>query len=203
MRTITPALVAAAVAGLATLSTPAVAGGLGVMGTGGFRQMPAYFYNAEGDQGIDWQSRPSYGFGLEGILGDKDDRIMGVVRFYTLFDQPTQEPDLSGEEGDTSEYVYPAAHEEEAITVGAATVGVQWGIFGDPTGVQFIATTMAGTAFLTSDNLEFFIFEPGVGVSWTTSDRIQVFGNANWQVRFRKTFSQGANVTAGVRYLFD
>lgn len=173
------------------------------MATGGFRQMPAYFYNAELEQGIDWQSRPSYGFGVDGVLGDKDDRILGIFRFYTLFDQPTVEPDLSGEEGDTSEYVFPAAHEEPVVTVGAATVGVQWGLYGDPTGLQLTASTMAGTAFLTSDNLEFFIFEPGVGFSWTTNDRIQVFGNANWQLRFRKKFTQGANVVAGVRYLFD
>jgi hypothetical protein len=203
MRSTTPLLAASAVAGLAMLSTPAEAGGIGVLGTGGFRQVPAYFYDAERNQGIDWQSRPSYGLGIEGVLGDKDDRILGICRFYSLWDQPTLEPDLSDEEGDTSEYVFPPAHEQSAVTVGAATIGVQWGIFGDPTGLQFVASTMAGTAFLSSDSLEFFIFEPGVGVSWTTNDRIQVFGNANWQVRFRKNFSQGGNVVAGVRYLFD
>ena len=119
-----------------------------------------------------------------------------------MWDTPTKDPDLSAE-GDTSDFVFPDAASQDPVNVGAATVGVQWGIFGDPTGLQFVISTMAGTAFITTDNQEFFIFEPGVGGTWTTNDRLQFFATANWQVRFRKQFWQGANAVAGVRYLFD
>ena len=203
MRLISSTLAVASTAALVSWSAPAEAGGLGVSGIAGFRQAPAYFYDEDLDQGIDWQSRPSMGFGIDTVLGDKDNRILGIARFSTLVDSPLNEPDLSGEEGDTSLYTYPAAHEEDPVTVGVISVGVQWGVYGDPTGFQLVLSSMAGSGFLTSDNQEFFLLEPGVGATWTTNDRFQFYGVANYQLRFRKSFSQGANAVAGVRYLFD
>lgn len=204
MRFLSTLTALAAAVGVATFSPAAQAGGVGVFATPGFRQMPAYFYNSAGDQDIDWQLPGSYGFGVEGILGDKDDRIMGVARFYYLSDASIKDPDTSGAEIDELDgFLYPDAASEPASGAGAASVGIQWGIFGDPTGLQFVVSTMAGTAFITTDNLEFFMFEPGAGVTYTVNDQFQFFGLANYQLRFRKQFTSGGNVALGARFLFD
>ena len=208
MRSLTTFTALAAAVGVAAFSSTAEAGGVGVFATPGVRQMPAYFYNSAGDQGIDWQLPGSYGFGVEGILGDKDDRIMGIARFYYLSDLPVSDPDtgnaeVTPEDGALDGYVYPPAADQPASAAGAAAVGIQWGIFGDPTGLQFVLSTVAGTAFITTDNLEFFMFEPGAGVTYTVNDQFQFYGVANYQLRFRKRFTSGANVVAGARFLFD
>src|SRR5262245_8365116 len=62
----------------AIASAPAHAGGLGIVATGGMHTDRAYYYNAEGEQGIDNQTLPQAGIGIEGLLGDRDDKILGM-----------------------------------------------------------------------------------------------------------------------------
>ena len=86
---------------------------------------------------------------------------------------------------------------------GAVTMGVQWGLWGDPGGFQLIGTTVFGSTFITRDNSEYLIAEAGVGVSHMMSDRLQLSGTLNFAGRYRKqiTIAEGAYVSA--RYLFD
>ncbi|MFT5686575.1 MAG: hypothetical protein ACI8RZ_007531, partial [Myxococcota bacterium] len=92
----------------ATFSAPAFAGGVGIMTTGGLHEAKAYYYDDLGRQGVDTQQRPNAGFGAEVMLGDKDDRIMGLMRIYSNVDWPKNEPTLDGVSED--EAIYPAAH---------------------------------------------------------------------------------------------
>lgn len=185
----------------ATLSAPAFAGGVGIMGTGGLHEAKAYYYDDLGRQGIDTQQRPNAGFGGEVLLGDKDDRIQGLMRIYANVDWPTNEPTLSGVDAD--EAIYPAAHLEAPRVDGTITMGVQWGLWGDPTGFQLTATTLFGSAFITPDNLEHLIAEGGVGATYMMSDRLQLAGTLAFAGRYRKqiTISESAFISA--RYLFD
>lgn len=190
--------------GLMTASAPAFAGGIGVIGSGGFQSAKAYYYNIEGEQGVDTQFRPSTSVGGEAILGDPDDKFIGVVRLYGTWNAPVQNPDVAGAcDGTTNDYVCPDYNSVEADPVGALTIGVQWGLLGDPRGFQFGVSGMLGSAFATPDNLEYFIGEPGAFVSYTMAERYQLFANVNASVRFRKEFNLGANSYVGVRYLFD
>lgn len=185
----------------ATFSAPAFAGGVGIMGTGGLHEAKAYYYDNLGRQGVDTQQRPNAGFGVEVMLGDKDDRIMGLMRLYTNTDWPTNEPTLSGVSAEDA--TYPAAHLESPRTDGSISMGIQWGLWGDPTGFQLIGTTMFGSAFITPDNLEYGIAELGVGASYMMNDRFQFAGTLAFAGRYRKqlTISESAFISA--RYMFD
>ncbi len=189
-------------AALLGASQPALAGGVGFIGTAGVHTARAYYYNDEGQQGIDLQARPNMGAGLEVVLGDRDDRIQGVVRLYSLTDWPLNDPDLSKEDP-SYDYTFPPESSQPKKTTGALTAGVQWGLWGDPEGLEIVAHTLVGSGFLSKDNLEFLILEPGAGATWRMNDRVQLVGTAAWTVRYRKYYSNGANVYAGVRYLFD
>jgi hypothetical protein len=182
-------------------SAPAFAGGIGILGTGGMHEAKAYYYDDLGRQGIDNQQRPNAGFGAEVILGDKDDRILGLMRIYSNVDWPTNEPTLSGVSAD--EAIYPAAHLEAPSLEGACTMGVQWGIWGDPSGFQLVGTTVFGSTFITPDNSEYLIAEAGVGVTQMMSDRMMLSGTLNFSARYRKqiTIAEGAYISA--RYMFD
>ena len=184
-------------------STTALAGGVGVMGTGGFHEARAYYYRDDGIQGIDTQSRPNVGFGGEALLGDKDDKIIGIMRLYYLSDFPVNDPDLSGEDTKNFEFTYPAAADQGAYNVGVMTVGVQWGVWGDPGGFQATVNTLAGSGFATTDSLEFFLGEVGGGVTYALSDQIQTYANVAFSVRYRKRVFLGENMYAGIRYMFD
>lgn len=182
-------------------AAPAYAGGVGLMATGGIHEGSAYYYSANGVQGIDTQNRPNTGFGAEILLGDKDDRINGLMRAYINMDWPLNEPTTVGIT--LEEATYPAAHLEPVRADGVITMGIQWGLFGDPTGLQLIGTTMFGSAFATPDNLEYFIAELGVGGTYTLNDQLQLTGSIVGATRYRKQLSLSEGVFVGVRYLFD
>jgi hypothetical protein len=191
-----------AAVGLSLLPLSASAGGIGVIASGGIHEGRAPYYRSDGLQGIDVQQRPNAGVGGEALLGDKDDKIQGVVRLYVLSDWPLNEPDVSNESSDY-EYTWPA-HEDLPIKhQGAIMVGVQWGILGDPGGFQFTATSLVGSGFATMDNLEFFMIEPGVGVTYMLNERLQAHANLAATIRYRKRVYTGANAYAGIRYMFD
>ena len=191
-----------ALTGLAFSSAPALAGGIGVVGTAGFHQVNAPYYRSDGEQGIDSQIRPNFGYGAELMLGDKDDRIQGLARLFAVSDAPPNEPDTSGESSDY-EYVFPAHHEQGNETSGVLLVGVQWGILGDPAGLQLVANTVGGAAFATRNNTEFVMVEGAVGGTYAINDRLQAFANVGVAGRYRKRLSVTENVYVGARFLLD
>ena len=183
-------------------SPDAHAGAIGVMGTAGLHDARAYYYRDDGEQGVDVQSRPNVGGGLEILLGDKDDKIQGLGRMYLLSDWPVNDPDLSNED-QSYDYVYPPASEQGHHNAGVMAVGIQWGLFGDPSGFQLLLTTLGGAGFATIDNLEFAMFEVGIGGAYTIADRIQPYLEVAFQGRFRKRLYTSEDAYIGVRYLFD
>ena len=139
-----PLLVAPLLCGLPSL---ALAGGLGVMATGGVHTAKSYYYDFDNKQGIDLQVRPNAGVGIEAMLGDRDERIQGVLRMYMLADGPVTTPDT----GDLSldEVVYPPVEDLTWEPKGVALVGIQWGLYGDPEKLELTLTSLVGTAFVT------------------------------------------------------
>jgi hypothetical protein len=194
-----PPFLAAGLFLVALASTPARAGGIGVIGTGGMTTTRAYYYNAEGAQGVDHQTRPQAGFGMEGLLGDRDDKILGVLRLYWLRETPPETPDTQG----VSNAIHPDYDALDPRDVGIAQIGIQWGLLGDPNGVQLVLNTLAGTGFLTEDSTEFGLAEAGVGGTWAANESVQVFASVADTLRMRKIVDYGPAAYAGVRYLFD
>jgi hypothetical protein len=192
-----------ALAGLVLGLVPAeaLAGGIGLVTYGGAYSLPVYYYDSDGNQGIDSQQRPTYGGGVDFLIGDKDDKLVGLARVYMIRDTPPKAPEFEGADGE--EYTWPAQEDEPPRKVGTLTMGAQWGAFGDPLGTQFVVTGMIGTGFASTDDREFVVAEPGVGVTHTIKDHWQFAANANLGLRYRKRITMGENVVVGVRYLFD
>ena len=188
-------------AALTLASTAAHAGALGVIGTGGMHMTKAYYYDGNGEQGIDSQMRPSGGLGLEGMLGAKDDRIVGLFRVYVLSDAPAAMPDTG--DLDASEVTTPPYDTLGWENKGVMSVGVQWTVFGDPEAFQLVVDSMVGTGFMTSNSLEFLLVDVGPGVTYTLGDKLQLTGTLSATGRYRKGLSLGGNAYAGVRFLFD
>jgi hypothetical protein len=180
-------------------SAPARAGGVGIVATGGMHTDRAYYYNREGDQGIDNQTQPQAGIGIEGLLGDRDDKILGIMRVYWLRDSPPDNPDTQGVENP----VHPDYDSLDPRDIGVAEVGVQWGLLGDPNGLQLALTTLLGTGFITTDNTQFFLGDAGIGGTYMVGEGIQLYANIAMNVRHRKIVSYGPAAFAGIRYLFD
>jgi len=181
-----------------TAASPAYAGGIGVLGTGGLHGDRVYGYSAN-DAGTLKQDDPetqlngNYGGGLELTLGDRDNRIVGVFRFFYLQDAAQSAPKV-GE-------VY--AVRESTRDLGMFTGGLQWGLVGDPTRMQLTAVTLLGSGFLTGDFTEFALAEGGIGGTFNPNRHMQVFAEVTGGIRYRKRVEPTFNGTAGVRYLFD
>ena len=132
-----------------SFGSTAYAGAIGLNTTAGLHQQRAYYYSQDGgEQGIDNQYRPNYGVGLELMVGDKDEKVQGILRMNWLQDSPLNEPDT----GNVKDPVFPPAHEQDPRNVGALGLGVQWGVLGDPTGTQLNVSAVVGTGFITTDN---------------------------------------------------
>lgn len=186
---------------LLTLSSPALAGGLGVIGTGGMHTANAYYYDESLDQGVDRQTRPNAGFGVEALLGARDDRIQGLMRVYVLSDSPVTTPDFGDLDPDTVQYPDEASAGWDKK--GVATMGVQWTAWGDPTAFQLNVDSMIGACFATNNSLEFLMVDVGPGVTYMVGDRVQLSATLSATVRHRKGFSYGGNLYAGARFMFD
>ncbi len=182
-------------------TTPAYAGGVGLVGTGGLHTAKAYYYDAANEQGIDSQVRPNAGLALEGIFGASDDRIVGLMRVSVLSDAPVAEPDIGDLNPD--EVTTPPYADQPWTQTGVMTVGVQWGLYGDPEALQLVLATSVGTGFMTKNSTEYLLAEVGPGVTWNMSEKVQLVGNLTGMARYRKGFSFGGNAYAGVRFLFD
>jgi len=197
-----------ALLGSMLLSTSAYAGGIGVISNGGLHQENVFAYDAELTQYKIAQPRPVYGFGMQAILGDVDDDFVGVAKIYFLGDTPplrggVQEAAKSqgwkqSEHGDLE-----FAAREGVRPMGVATAGLQWGVWGEPTGLSVNLVGNLGASFMTSDATEFLLAEVGAGAHYALSDTVQVNAEAVYRMRFRKDFFHGGGFNLGVRYFFD
>jgi len=192
-------------------ATNAFAGGAGLVLTGGAHTETVYFYSNSDEAGVldDWADYPQYqmiqtlpnmGGGIEFILGDRDDRFIGVFRGFYLQDAPQQDPRDSG--------VIPADQivgefRDTQRNLGLAQIGINWGFLGNTDGFLFGATAHVGSGFLTSDHTEFLTADAGVTASYRLNRQISVFTDLVYTVRVRKGVNSGANGYLGARYMFD
>lgn len=207
-----------AVAVLALLvSIPAYAGGVGVFVTGGAHTEQMWYHSnvaldASGNpvQLRDWRDYPKYelvetlphgGAGLEFLLGDRDDRLVGTFRFAYVADAPQVDPGKVSTEV-AQEYVV-ADWRDELRHVGVGVVGLNLGLIGSPDNFQAGLTGHVGAGFLTTDHTEFLTFDLGPMASYRINRQLSAFGELTYAGRFRKGWSNGAQLAAGVRYMFD
>ncbi len=181
----------------------AQAGGIGIIGTGSVRTHPTYYYDtgAELQQYKLTQMIPGGGAGIEIILGDRDDKLVGLFRGYWLREAPEAHPrDLNTpiDSGDVLANV-----REGVRDVGMAMVGLDWAFYGDPQTFTISGIGLIGSGFLTTDKTEYFQLELGPGVSWEFARRTRLTGNIAYQMRYRKNFDHGVSGYVGVRYMFD
>lgn len=184
---------------LLSVSSPSWAGGLGLLTTGGLHQTRAYYYDDDGNQGIDSQTRMNYGAGLIAMLGDRDDKVQGVMKLWYLQDQAQAVPDT----GSTENAIFPDEAGKGPTHLGMFTAGVQWGLYGDPGKFLLTLETHAGSGFATEDAREFLLLQAGPGVTWAATDSLVLFGNVTADLRYRKRVSLSENVTLGARVMFD
>jgi hypothetical protein len=184
------------------LSTNAFAGGVGLLATGGFYTETVYFYDSskEFQQYQQSQTIGTYGTGVEVALGDRDDRIMGMARWYWIQETPQKDPALSTGLVDTDNVV--ANWRENTRNVGIFTVGLQWA-FLKKEKFSLNANAMFGSGFLTTDHTEFFMAEAGAGAAYRLSTTLDAHIEVQYAVRNRKGLLHGVNTYAGLRYLFD
>ncbi len=191
------------IATLALLSGSAHAGGIGITSIDGVHSEKVYFYDADGNQYADTQLRPTVGFGIEALLGDRDDRYMGLMKFYLISDsQPTKER-VDRPEGVEGPFEIPLDPNFTQRPVGMFLAGLQWGLWGDPTGFQLNLTTCLGAGALTPDTTEFMVAEIGLGAHYVLNKKIVLHGEALYHLRYRKSIRHGAALNFGVRYYFD
>lgn len=196
-----PASVAASalVVGALLWSPTAEAGGLGIVTTAGVHADRVYSYDCDEATGLCDQNKPETqmnanpGVGLELILGDKDNKVLGIFRAYWLGDAPQSAPKAGGE----------TPYREEWRSIGVINGGLQFGLLGDPENVQLTAVGTIGSGFLTTDFTEYIVAEAGVGGSWMAGRKVQLAGSITGGTRYRKRFYPTANAYVGVRYLFD
>jgi hypothetical protein len=180
------------------VSTPASAGGVGLLVKGGAHVDRVYSYTlnestAEYDQFIENQFNTNYGTGLEFVLGDKDNKITGVFRGYYMADTPLQNPS----EGDTY------AIRTTTRPIGVIDAGLQFGFLGDPGQIQMTAVTFLGSGFMTEDYTQFIFGEAGIGGTVMVARHMQLVASATGGARYRRRFFPTTSVNLGVRYLFD
>ena len=196
---------------LLPLTQDALAGGIGLMATGGVHTETLYYYESVDAQGnaipdpdlfeqfADPQVLPNFGFGGEFLLGDRDDRIFGVSRLFYLQDGPQRDP--TADARDPSAVV--VARRETARHVGVGTIGLSWGILGNPNKFQFGAATHIGAAFLTNDYTDYLMLQAGPMFTYRPNRQVMVFGEALYTARFRFEVEHAPTVNAGIRYFFD
>ena len=199
------------------LATPAQAGGIGLLLTGGAhteklwyhtdhaygggasvqlddpREFPKYEVN---------QTLPHFGGGFELILGDRDDRFLGTFRGYYLNDAAQQDPANSAENPVKKEHIV-AAWRDQNKHIGMGLVGLSWGFVDIGSNARFGVSAHLGSGFLTNDHTEFLAVDIGPMISVRASKTLMVYGDIPYQLRWRKGSSHSVNAFAGVRYMFD
>jgi hypothetical protein len=184
------------------LSSNAYAGGIGLLATGGMYTETVRFYDSSDEfkQYQQEQTIGTYGTGIEFSLGDRDDKILGLARWYWIQETPQKDPALSTGLVDPDNVV--ANWRDKTRNVGMFSVGLQWS-FWTKDKLRLNANAMFGSGFLTTDHTEFFIAELGAGASYRFARNIDAHLAVQYAVRNRKGLSHGMNTYAGVRYLFD
>ncbi|MEZ4316518.1 MAG: hypothetical protein R3F61_03410 [Myxococcota bacterium] len=195
-------------------SAPAFAGGVGIIGNAGFHTEKVYFYSTHTlDGGLQIEDEANYpqvvqnqallntGGGIEFILGDRDDKITGVFRFFYNADSPQADPATRTSLVSADKVI--STHRTKAKSTGMATMGLNWGFIGNPDNFQAGISAHIGSGFLTEDHTEFLIGQIGPTVNYRVARQVILFGDVQYAVRFRKEFSQGSLVTLGARYMFD
>jgi len=196
---------ALSLAALTAISTPALAGGIGLMGLGGLHTERVYYYDEELIQFKDVQYPPTVGGGLVAMLGDRDDKVLGIMKFYYAQDENPSDPESFSTEA-VGAVTYNYRREDRHL--GIVTAGVQWGLVGDPGAFMFNLVTGIGAGVITRDSSEFVMLDIGPGVHYTFLDAFQVFADVTFQPRYRKgqlpgAIQQSGGGSLGVRYMFD
>jgi|GEM_PF-1223583 len=187
-----------------TASQTANAGALGTVVTAGLHQERAYYYSRQGEQFRETQMRFNSGIGIEALIGDKDEKIQGIVRFLWMSDAQATNPNTVDSKGDKLILAeHPDYDSLKNKNSGVLGLGVQWGLLGDPSDKQIVLTSIVGSGFITTDNTEYVMLEVGAGGTYNLTETMQATANIALTVRNRKALSFGPNMYAGVRYLFD
>jgi hypothetical protein len=193
------------------MTTAAHAGGVGLLATGGAHTETLYYYQSVDDQGNpiddpalydqfkDPQLVANFGGGIEFLLGDRDDRIFGVTRFFYQQDAPQLDPTKDASNPDS----VVVAYRDSARRVGIGTIGLSWGIVGNPNKFQFGVGTHIGSAFMTNDYSDYFLAAGGPMVTYRPTKQVMVFAEGLYTVRFRFDIQHQPTLNAGVRYFFD
>ena len=197
----------------ATLApTPALAGGLGIDLLVGTHGEKVYFFDGENTKYDELQQAGTTGIGFQTILGDRDDTLIGVMKFGYISDRAASSSVTKPDEfeGDVTQVTARLDCDDEFAgnpcgPRGIATIsaGLQWRLWGDPMGFQVSLLPSVGAGVVTTDSTEYIQLEVGPGVHYAFSKQLQVHAEVAYQVRYRKAFSQGATMTSGVRWLFD
>lgn len=200
----------------ATLSTPATAGGLGIDLLGGLHTEKVYFFDDNSTKFTEIQPAPNMGFGIQAILGDRDDTLIGIMKFGYMQDAPASSDvtipgDDSGFVGDSASQITARldCEDDNAASVcgprhiGTVSAGLQWRVWGDPMGFQVSLLPAVGAGIVTQDSSEFLQVSLGPGAHYAISKALQVHGEFVYQARYRKSLTHGATGTIGVRWLFD
>lgn len=191
---------------------PAVAGGLGIDLLGGTHSEKVYFYDAEDTKFSEVQQTPTWGVGFQAILGDRDDSLIGIMKFGYISDAPANSDVGTPDDfqGDVSQVTARLGCDDEFADNpcgprGLATIsaGLQWRLWGDPMGLQVSLLPSVGAGIVTTDSTEYIKLEIGPGVHYAFSKNLQLHAEVGYEVRYRKVFYQGATMTSGVRWLFD
>jgi len=194
-------------------ASPAFAGGIGVLVTGGAHGEPLYYYDNTDKNGQPYKSPtdyeqkslietiPNLGLGLNMVLGDRDDKILGDCQFYWMQDSPqTSAEDAGG--------AVPKGHQivdsfrDTPRNVGVGAIGLSWTILGEDK-FRFNAVGHMGSAFVTLDHSEYLTLDLGPGVSYRVTRQVQLFGDVAYMARYRKTLTHSVNAYLGARYMFD
>ena len=194
-------------------ASPAWAGGIGVLGTGGIHTEQVYFYsNVDADGRVvrdpsDYeqfqltQILPNYGAGLEFLIGDRGAKLNGSLRLYWQGDAAQADPAEVTKEVDKANVV--ANYRDTSHNIGISTLGLNIGIVGDPNGLLFGAAVQVGAGVLTNDHTEFLLASLGPSLSYNVTRTTEVWGEVAYNLRFRKGASHQAVGTMGLRYYFD
>jgi hypothetical protein len=182
-------------------ATPAVAGGVGLLTTGGLYSQRVAFYprdeagNVAAAPEFSRQGIGTVGTGFEMLLGDRDDRILGMARAWWQLETPESDP--------TDGTNAISAWREDVRHVGSFAVGLQFGLVGSPDKGQLVVQGLVGSGFMTNDHTEFIMADLGVGGTLRVARAVELYGVGYAHLRYRKGARGGGNVVAGVRYLFD
>ncbi|MGC6492360.1 MAG: hypothetical protein ACON5B_05910 [Myxococcota bacterium] len=205
-----------AVVALAALmmSNTALAGGVGPLVTGGFHTEQVYYYSTVTADGFEINDIFDYeqfrttqvignaGAGLELVLGDRDDDVRGVFRFYWQMDLPQVDPATTTSLVDPSNVV--AAYRDDIAHTGVGTVGLQWTFFRAASdNFRLGASAHIGSGFITVDKTEYLLVQPGINASYQLSRTLELWTDITYGLRLRKTVSHGMVGAAGLRVLFD